>query len=509
MAGEGILIHLPISKRYGTEDKAVRLFQDAVDYDQVYECRCCHRFIRDTWDLALLHPNGSWESIWQRIVPTGTFVHMVTTLATWALDGVPQRPSKAIPVLYKPRRADRLVGSENEGGFEHLFAKNPRKKTYVDLAEKVNNKGEGWFGEAIKLVLETASLVTITRLEATFKALHSPQVTRTVPAHKAMVKEWILFVQELRSSSATAKHWACVAGAAYRGEDFIHFKNSLPGQLMQDLQTMDTGGAIAAYNKRTDPLAYQRPQVVKVGNIAKADKLFEQLGLEDALKRRHARLSDIESRLIWRPDHRTCRKMDDGRMSTKAGGAFSDSLLPGKRSSPPYGVQKMTMAKFMRTVMPVTRTLDLYVPIRGSFFGLTAPTIPKARALVKFHGGVAWYTYMSPTVATQWGITGTGGFRRAVGIVPFPVDWDKATPERGWMFLVETQGNPSQRPGLCLFPEFLVPEVREVRSAIEAYSNNSTLDGSLSLVALTLDPDNGGSVRVMDQGGQVYELTYD
>jgi hypothetical protein len=69
------------------------------------------------------------------------------------------------------------------------------------------------------------------------------------------------------------------------------------GTLLEDIHVgLPFDDFKAKFAAKMHPLQYQRPQAApKVGAIAQAEKLVEQLGIVRSLKRRFARLDDLDS----------------------------------------------------------------------------------------------------------------------------------------------------------------------------------------------------------------------
>jgi hypothetical protein len=76
--------------------------------------------------------------------------------------------------------------------------------------------------------------------------------------------------------------------------------------------------------------------------------------------------------------------------------------------------------------------------------------------------------------ATDWGVTPNLAVDVAAVIVnPFVRQFPENTFDNTPMALVISGPRYKERIGLCLFPEILRPELHEIRSVVEAYSNKT------------------------------------
>src|SRR5690606_31045341 len=100
-----------------------------------------------------------------------------------------------------------------------------------------------------------------------------------------------------------------------------------------------------SFAAKMHPLQYQRPQAAPTaGAIAAAERLVEQMGIAPALRRRFARLDEIEA--LWRP-------AAEPEPAESAGGVFAHLTPKGKIPTRELELPATTMTweKFQRTVL--------------------------------------------------------------------------------------------------------------------------------------------------------------
>src|SRR5262249_16422363 len=134
--------------------------------------------------------------------------------------------------------------------------------------------------------------------------------------------------------------WLAVATAP---AGFCHVRSSVVGSLLEDIQDGKPFDAVKrAFDEKMSPLQYQRPTAPPSdGNIKQAEEPGAKPGSAGALRRRYARLEDLQT--IWRPFAEPEATPD---------GVFGH-LREKKRDAPLRATgSTMTWEKFARTVLP-------------------------------------------------------------------------------------------------------------------------------------------------------------
>ncbi|WP_053080254.1 hypothetical protein [Methylobacterium variabile] len=201
--------------------------------------------------------------------------------------------------------------------------------------------------------------------------------------------------------------WRAVAAAP---PGFCTPRGAMIGTLLEDIAAgLDFATVKARFDAKMHPLQYQRPQAPpKAGTIAQAERLFAQLGLEPALRRRSARLDDIPT--IWRPCGAAPEVVASssprgngifGHLRTKATGAADGSLdMPA---------QAVTWAKFAREVLPEAQRMWVFAAGRMTFCGLVTAVDPAAPPLLQWdrpeaRNPVSLYLYVNGSPPANWGL---------------------------------------------------------------------------------------------------------
>jgi hypothetical protein len=304
--------------------------------------------------------------------------------------------------------------------------------------------------------------------------------------------------------------WLAVALAPV---GFCHPRSSMIGTLLDDIAAGKNFDDVArAFKAKMHPLQYQRPQAApSVGNIAQAEEIVAKMGIASALRRRFARLDEIEA--IWRPTPAVAAQ--------RAGGVFAGLVPKGAGASQQMAQPTITMTwdKFRRTVLPEAREMELSVGGgHNNFTALVTAADPDAAPIIQWdtadrRNPVSWYVWHGGSSPSQWGL-GVGWAKvAAVALKPNMWGADEARFKhhgQGAVILLEG-ARESRFTDLALFPEMLRSELHGIRSTIAAYSRGKTIEGAeeASACGLALHAGSGGfdcSLRVTDRTG--VKLTY-
>lgn len=449
-----------------------------VEDQQGYNCNACRRFFETYGGLVTIDETGCTKSLlWSDNVPdffrvavarlhltvncanvTGVFL---TTAKVWGqpvtgfwrhLHGVPTFP---------------------------LYKSTPLLNESQAMAEKVQDYGSlsRGLGEYAEEHVETAvALLSAETLYRSEKVLGPAQFLLDLHRARATTRD-----QRRRNNLV----WRAVATAP---AGFAHPKTTMVSTLLDDLVagvSLDT--AKQKFAAKMNPLQYQRPQAAPTaGQVMAAEKLAESLNLGPALRRRFARLEEVDA--IWRPKEAA---------SAKAGGpsgVFSHLLAtPAKSAGTITHPSPMTWAKFESTVLPNAESIAARVPSHGLFIGLLTAVDPNARPILQWdredrRNPFSHYVYSNGSPASQWRLTG-GAMAKVTAITRMPHQWygGGLPNQKNGAILILDGAQDTNGPGLCLFPEILKSELHGVRSVIEAHSRATKAEGAGEASACGLD----------------------
>ena len=165
-------------------------------------------------------------------------------------------------------------------------------------------------------------------------------------------------------------------------------RNTAMGTLLINLsEGMDLERAVKAYEAIMAPTNYKRPNaIITKKQIALAQKTVEELGLVDALPRRHAQVEDISVNDVLFVNRDTAKRM--------IGGSMLDMLSADKPVNPKEFTKatEVTIEQFLKDILPGSTNVEVLVENNHipNFVTLTAPVNKDAGNLFKWNNNFAW-----------------------------------------------------------------------------------------------------------------------
>lgn len=235
------------------------------------------------------------------------------------------------------------------------------------------------------------------------------------------------------------------------------------------------------------PLQYQRPQAApSAGNIAEAERIVEKLGIADSLKRRFARLDEIEA--VWRPKAPV----------PSSGSVFAHLKPKGQESAElrSSDATPITLEKFLAKVLPGAEDVEVYAPSHGNFQALLTAEVDGAPLIFQWDNPFSGYVYNSGSPVSTWGIS--SGWHKVQAVMLAPHEWgSNKLPHmrRSATFVIEGCRD-LRASSLGLFPETLKSELHAIRATIESFSRAGKPSGVESASACGLAFSDGSPVTV-------------
>lgn len=437
---------------------------------QEYTCCCCRKFVETFGGLVVIEDTSSMHTaLWGSHTDNGDLQPAVNAL---------QVAVERATVTGVFRCADVTWGTPHTGEWSHMAVQPPtrllRKPTaLLDngqlMAEKKEDYrmlclGLGEFPEAV--VQQAVTLLTGGQLYRSEKCIG--------------VAEWLLRLHKDRASCRSAKAktnltWLAVAAAP---PGYCHVRSGMIGTLLEDVQAnLDFRTIKVRFDSKMNPLQYQRPTAPpSVGNIKQAEEAVEKLGVASALRRRFARLEDVEA--LWQPQRREV-------LAAGSGSVFGH-LKPKAPGTTPIATPAVTMTwdKFQRTVLPEALDIEFKVPYAIAYYAMTTAADPDAKPILQWdkdeaRNPVSWYTRQSVAYATQWNLS-HGAYVKVNALTLMPFAWKGNTAPHqgeGVFFILQGCKDNQYTKGAGFFVEQLKPEFHSIRQTLEAYVTQAVMEG--------------------------------
>ena len=173
-------------------------------------------------------------------------------------------------------------------------------------------------------------------------------------------------------------------------ESVTHILNSAIGQLLKDItETNDTEGSVRKFEAMVAPYNYKRPKgIITKTQVENAYKTVVNLGYEDSLERRHAKVEDISVEDVIFVNRETRKRMSGGFDSLMSETVNTSKITKDfKKSAIPT-----TMEEFLKNIVTNASKLELFFDnkLSNNLVTLTAPVNKEAPSMFKWTNGFAW-----------------------------------------------------------------------------------------------------------------------
>ena len=414
-----------------TEQDVVPMFMANVPERQWHTCRCCLNFL-SKYGGAYTYVDGSPVTLWQFPGMPEIYAKMCEKMDDLVIRSIGRDDQMLVH--------GRTWGSGATGQFTHFLLSKVNIQTaadainYREARERLNYAFKGGFTlKVLKDLRKNAELLQFPRTDKLF-----PQLD--------------FLIQYLEASPTQKK-----VLAANSVPGFTHPRTSIVGICVDAINEGQEWSAIRAmYAKSVDTLNYMRPTIApNSGEIAKAEKLFAEMGLATALERRPIQVSDVpDSAYIWKPE---------------ALGLFS------KLAAPTYSTSlSMSWAAFKEKILPEA----LEIVWEGGNYALASMTTQihaDSKPILRWdtpekRNPVGWWIPTSP-----WSVpSGPYKVRGVLKSVPSWTTESEVLPgEMIWLDSCDVKHDTYSG----LFPECISPDLRDVRSVIEKFNAMSKQSG--------------------------------
>lgn len=432
------------------------------EHRQHHTCRACEQFFNRYGALVTIDDAGRQHSaLWNEDDAPAFYKPAVRAVLSWL---------GRVPVTGVFLASEKTLGTPATGPWHHFAVTNPTpfKHALLNASQKAAEKLQDY--ETIQRALDE---FTLPQLDQALTLLRSEQLYRS---EKVLGQaEWLRNLLAARGMRSNVV-WKAVATAP---AGFCHPRSSMIGTLLEDIASgMDFATVSKRFAEKMHPLQYQRPQAApSAGAIAAAEKTIAALGAAGSLKRRFARIDEIET--LWRP-----REIKGEKRDGVFGHLVARGTTPGAQMTTPPIV--MTWDKFSKTVLPIADKIEFFAQnLRDNYSAILTAVDPNAPAILQWDADEArnpfsWYVYMGGSIPSHFNLT-QNVWHTVTAVAMQPSMWGgKKLAHQGesvFFILDGAKDTLYERAGNALFPEIMKEEYRAMRSVIEAYSRREKIEG--------------------------------
>ena len=351
--------------------------------NEIYRKRTYHdgsydrNFIRQVGNVVAIR-DGKLVSLWQ-----GDFQYPYDVVAAKLQEMVENAPIQCLFRTKEPRYGYESTVEQMEGGvahrWHHFHCKVPISK----------QSGRRSVGDVVGEVTTNVGVMKRSLDELTLDAVNTvlELIEQNTLYRGAEFKQGLdrFLVAKLAWESRTDEERNIYLWDNCHNRSLM-IRNTAIGQFLQDLsEGKDLEASLRSYERMVAPTNYRRPTAaITPKMVEQAMETIRDLGLEDALQRRHARLSDVSINDVLWADNSTQRAMKD---------SLESMLLAETRpTTVNKGQQDIGIQDFLTQVLPQAKSMEAWFsnPLQGNLMSLTAPVHPDAGQLFNWGNNFAW-----------------------------------------------------------------------------------------------------------------------
>lgn len=343
----------------------------------VHDCSCCRNYVKNLGNTVLVK-NGKIITVWDdcgkldfpyNIVGTA----MAEFIRNHGIETIFRRGERSYGNLHTRDGKDPIVWSHFHGSVE---TKHFEKGSTQTGSAKVN-------AQVMRRGLEELSPASVAIVAEMIKE----DLIYRGAEHAESVKSFQKLQSEyLKKNSRTAKDIFIWENLFTKG---ALFRNTVIGSLVTDIsEGIDVEKAVASFEAKVAPANYKRPKaIVTKKMIDDALKTIDDLGVEDALYRRMAQMSDVTiNNVIW------ASRAAKGQMRGGIGGLMLEeaSKVSGVLPKEAKASVVMKIEDFIKDIVPDAEKLRIAVDDPSKMFVLTAASAENAPNIFKWNNNFGW-----------------------------------------------------------------------------------------------------------------------
>lgn len=341
-----------------------------------HDCNCCKQFIRGLGGVVYFE-GGQIHTLWELDgleAPYDTVAHALHT----AIINTPiERFSPFLAC--EPRFGTEKNYDNHDPSIEwhHFFGATPTAAVFRDKYRLTSRISD--FQTSAYLLRRALSEFSLEHLDEVLDLISENALYRGAEFGKS-VQDFRRLAVDYQDATAAGAH--TYFHLQHADASAARFRNTVIGTLLVDrAEGKSLEDAVRLFEQKVAPQNYKRPKALVTSRMVEdAVKCLQELGLESAIHRRHARHEDlVASDLLF----------VDSSVSRLVKGTIQDLL---KDSLKPTRIKPTSRISIDSLLGLAPKEIRLVLENRhlGNFVSVTAPETPQAPPLFKWNNGFAW-----------------------------------------------------------------------------------------------------------------------
>jgi hypothetical protein len=347
-----------------------------------HDCNCCKQFIRAVGNVVAII-DGNVVSIWDGICDDKDYQVVSDAMAKLV---------KSNNINNKFFHYEKTAGTSknfsllNEVSVEHnhFFVNIPAKfvKPNSDIATLMSEVRSTY-----DVFLRGLTEITSDSIDTVLELISQNSLYRG-EEHKFAIDSFKKVHKEFYKLDSQANHTAFVWSAIDTVPVSVSkIRSTVVGTLLTDLsEGYDLDDAVKSFESKVAPTNYKRPTaLITKRMIDDAQSKIIELGLETALSRRFAVMTDITANNILFANRETS-KVIGGNIFDELSSQVADKVKSTDK------IEEIGIEDFINKVLPTTTSLEVMIDNgqTGNLVSLIAPTDPTARNLFNWDNNFSW-----------------------------------------------------------------------------------------------------------------------
>lgn len=344
-----------------------------------HDCSCCRNFIKNLGSVVAII-DGKLQSVWTGMGAEYPYNVVAEALAelveNTAIEGIFRTSERS----YGAASTNELLDNGKVKTWNHFYgvvaSRHFSKQTaqvrgdYATTVSVFKRGLDELKPEAFETVLDLIAAKNLYRGEEFLNSIQQFQAMQQLYLSQPSYQLKELFV------------WTQAGSMASR------FRNTAIGTLVQDLsEGKELEAAVRSFETKVAPTNYKRTTaLITPAMIKQAMDTINEMGLEGALERRFAKLSDVSVNNVLWVDNSVQGQMKGG-IEALLMDAVAVPALPVQQKAEDIGIED-----FMSNVLPLAKSMSVFVKgsMQNQFMSLTAPVHADVNPLFKWANNFGW-----------------------------------------------------------------------------------------------------------------------
>ena len=388
-----------------------------------HDCTCCKSFIRNVGGLVNI-VNGQIITIWDNINTNSEYDVVAQAMRDYVLSKPITSVFYASEKKYGVYQNTQVLPDGNTINWNHFNCEIPNHLYKGDKVGELAGQqttSASMLTDALSM-FNTDAIVTVSNLIIEGLLYRGEE-------HKTTIDNFAKLWNNFKDYPANAK----LFGLENFNNPAARFKNTVIGTLVDDISKgVDIETAVKSFEAKVAPANYKRSKsLITQGMIDTAMKTINDLGIEPALSRRHATISDLNINDVLWADRQASKKMQ--------GVASLLSSAVAKSKPVTDNVTEVSIDTFLTDLLPTAESIEALVENKhqSNFMNIIAPA-EQSTNILKWDNNFTWSYNGNVTDSMKETVKSFGG--KVDGAMRFSIMWN------------ENNDNPDDLDAHCISP---------------------------------------------------------